>query len=248
MSAPMGIRLLAAGVRSDDPGPGTLRYASVNGRQLWAMATGWPALADRTPVTGVYQAMGLEKRQVFAADVALVEAHGGFDALKPASMIFEHMPLGPFAQLAVAAEAVGPFYTLEGDAIAGGMALLTALEDLATGQAQRALVGGYRLTAPRAWLALLAADPGRATRWKAVFTHGRKAPDAGDLAALQAALGQAPALVPGDPVADPLGLAAHFAMLEAAEAGGAHAVWSCAADGRGLLLGVRHDAVGHDAG
>lgn len=239
----MGVKLLHAGVRSDDPGPGTLRYASVNGRQLWAMASGWAALTERTPehVVGVYQALGLEKRQVFAAGVALVEAAGSFDALKPASMIFEHMPLGPFAQLAVATGAVGPFYTLEGDAMAGGMALLTALEDLQAGACDHALVGGYRLTAPRAWLLLLGRAPGRRTRWKAVFTHGRKAPDAADLAAIAQALGEAPALVPGDPVADPLGLAAHQAMLEACEAGGAHAVWSSAADGRGLLLGIRHE-------
>lgn len=237
----MGVKLVHGGVRSDDPGPGTLRYASVNGRQLWALASGWPALADRAPVTGVYQALGLEKRQVFQADMALIEQHDGFDAFKPAAMIFEHLPIGPFAQLAVAAEAVGPFYALEGDAIAGGMALLTALADLAAGHCDRALVGGYRLTAPRAWLLLLARADDRRTRYKAVFTHGRKAPDAADRACVAAALGAQPTLVPGDPVADPLGLAAHQAMLEAAEAGGAHAVWSSAADGRGLLLGVRHE-------
>lgn len=239
----MGVRLLHGAVRSDDPGPGTLRYASVNGRQLWAMASAWPEIVEGGPVTGIYQALGLEKRQVFQADMALVERHDGFDGFKPASMIFENMPLGPFAQLAVAAGAVGPFYGLEGDSLAGGMAVLTALGDLALGRCERALVGAYRLTAPRAWLMLLAADTGRETRHKAVFTHGRKAPDAADLGILAAALGEAPALVPGDPVADPLGLAAHQAMLEAAEAGGAHAVWSVAADGRGLLLGVRHLSV-----
>lgn len=239
----MGVRLLQAGVRSDDPGPGTLRYASVNGRQLWALASGWPALADRAPLTGVYQALGLEKRQVFQADVALIERHDGFDGFKPAAMIFEHLPVGPFAQLAIAAEAEGPFYALEGDAIAGGMAVLTALADLAGGACARALVGGYRLTAPRAWLMLLARDDGRRTRHKAIFTHGRRQPAVADLDALAAALGAEPTLVPGDPVADPLGLAAHQAMLEACEAGGAHAVWSSAADGRGLLLGVRHEPV-----
>ena len=234
------MRLLAHGVRSDDPGPVGLRYARVNGRQLWALARDWEALADRAPITGIYQAIGIEKRQVYAHDMAVIEAYDGFDGVKPASLIFEYIAIGPFTQLGIELAALGPFYSLEGDALAGTMALLTALEDLAGGACERALLGGYRLTAPRAWLALLAADAGRETRWKAIFTHSRRQPAEADIQALAQALGAEPTLVPADPVADPLGLAAAYALLEACEAGGAHYLWSVGADGRGLLLGVRH--------
>lgn len=236
----MGVRFVVAEVRSDAPKVEGLRYASVNGHQLVATVRGWPAMADRTPVTGVYQALGLEKRQVYTHDMAVIDEYSGWDGFKPASIVFEHVPIGPFAQLAIEAGAQGPFTSLEGDALAGGMALVAALEDLTAGHAERALVGGYRYTAPRAWLALLAADPGRTTRWKAIYTFGRPAPSDDDLAAVAAALGAPAERIPGDPVADPLGLAAHAALMEACEGGSAHYVFSHAADGRGLLVAVRH--------
>lgn len=236
----VGVKLVVAGVRSDEPEVPGLRYASVNGRQLISMIRSWEPMNDREPVTACYQALGLEKRQAFADVMAIIERYDGFDGFKPASVIFEHSPIGPFVQLAVEAGALGPFASLEGDALAGGIALVSALEDLTAGLADRALVGGFRFTVPRAWLALLAVEPGRTTRWKAIYTHGRPAPDASDLAIVEAALGAPATRVPVDPVADPLGLAAHAALMEACEAGGAHFVFSHAADGRGLLVAVRH--------
>jgi hypothetical protein len=235
-----GVKLVAAGVRADEPEVPGLRYASVNGRQLITMMRGFEALADREPVTACYQALGLEKRQAFADVMALIERYDGFDGFKPASVIFEHSPIGPFVQLAVEAGALGPFASLEGDALAGGIALVSALEDLTAGLADRALVGGFRFTAPRAWLTLLAAEPTRTTRWKAIYTHGRPAPSEADLALVEAALGAPATRVPSDTVADPLGLVAHAALMQACEGGGAHYVFSYAADGRGLLVAVRH--------
>jgi hypothetical protein len=170
----------------------------------------------------------------------LVSEAGTFDVLRPAGIIFEHSPLGPLVQLAVTAEAVGPFHTLEGDGLAGGMALLTALEDLADGLCERALVGGYCWAPPCAWLMGLVAAPERETRWHAAFLHGRAKPDEEALATLATALGSRPTVHRGAHEADPLGLEAHAAMLEAAERGGAHAVWTREPDGRAMLLGVRH--------
>lgn len=235
----MGLALIRAGKIVGDPGPQPIRRASLNGRQLYSLAAGWPELSWAENVVGLYQALGRDKILVHEAFYDGVEANQGFDAFKPASLIFEYLPLGPFASLAIALDCQGPFFTLEGDELAGPLAIMTALDDLHSGRCEQALVGSYLRTPEVSWLMLLAHRPEAGLCWKAIFTHGQVAPSHEQLQALETALGMPIRLAPDrDYSADPHGCDALSAALTAAQAGDATAVWSCTADGRGLLLGL----------
>ncbi len=240
------MRLVHSTCMRGDPGPqGALRYASVNGRQLFALAGAWPELASWR-ITGSYHAVGRERIAITEAAFDIVTTRG-FDALRPASMIFEHMSLGPPAQLAIALGCKGPFYSFEGDVLAGAMALQQALEDLEEGRCEQALVMSYDFAAPAAWLMLLA--PGGSLAWQVRHTFGVERPDGAMLAALAEAVGGPVALLPEpDPRQDPHGLEALGAALEAASAGQPVAVWLQVPDGRGILAGFGPDRAGTEAG
>lgn len=239
----MSVRLLRAATCEGDPGPQPLRYASTNGRQLFHVASGWPELQARDRVVGVYQAMGNEKLQNYEAITDMVEPHHSFDVFKPASMIFEYLVIGPFAHIAVALGCEGPFVSLEGDEIAGALAVTAALHDLQRGRCEMALVGAYQREPARSWLMLLSADPTAPLRWQRRYTYGHDRPPAEDVTALETALGGPVRLLADrDGEADPHGLAAFSEALQAAQVGERVAVWSCTPDGRGVLVGFGGDA------
>lgn len=240
------IRLARSAAMESDPGPHpALRYASANGRQFFVMASGWPELAGGERLTGIYHAAGrCEKEQIKAMGRDLV-VEQGFDVLKPAAMIFEHVPLGPLAQLAIALGCQGPFWSIEADELAGPTAVLQALEDLADGRCDQAIVAGYDFDPPAARAMLLVRDDAASATlsWQARFTYvpfgpgTADVPPPGDVVAVGEALGVPVAVLAGG--TDHHGLALAGEAFERAANGEIVAVWRRAPDGRGLLLGVR---------
>lgn len=234
----MGLGLLRHAHTQEDPGPQPLKYASLTGRQLYAMGAAWPELSEPGGITGLYHALGREKIAINERVNDGIVAHMGFDAFKPAALIFEHTPYGPFAHLALGLGCLGPFWTLEGDELSGALAFVTALGDLARGRCDRALVGAYRIEPAEATLCLLGREASGDLVWKALYTHGLEVPGPGELTELAIALGQPVRLEdPRDLATDPHGLKSLIAALGRAQEGEATAVWSCSADGRGLLMG-----------
>lgn len=234
----MGLGLRRHAHVAGDPGPQPLKHAGLTGRQLYAMGAAWPELVEPGQVTGIYHALGREKIAVNERVFDLVEASLGFDECKPAALIFEHAPYGPFAHLAIGLECLGPFWVLEGDELSGSLALVTALGDLQAGRCDQALIGAYRIDPAEATLCLVGPETAGGLSWRALYTYGRERPAPEDLATLSADLGAPVRLQdPRDPATDPHGLRALIRALEQARAGEASAVWSCSPDGRGLLLG-----------
>ncbi|MBM3270604.1 MAG: hypothetical protein FJZ01_23465 [Candidatus Sericytochromatia bacterium] len=185
------IRLARKGAIVGDPGPqAALRYASKNGRQVFAIGASWPELADPAAITGIYHAAAQRERaQIKAMGRDLVVTRG-FDALKPAAMVFEHVPLGPLAQFAIALGCKGPFWSIEADDLAGPTALLQALEDLADGRCDQAMVAAYEFDPPAARACLLVRDDAAPPLvWSARFIAGRRDPGRADLEAVAESLG-----------------------------------------------------------
>ena len=231
----MGVRLVRHAALDQDPGrQPRVRYASVNGRQFYVMAADWPEVAEGSRITGIYQAIGREKLQTMAQGQAVLEESGGsFDVFRPASLIFEYLPLGPMVTVAIAFGCGGPFVALEGDELAGPTAVAAALDDLAAGRCDQALVGGYVFQAPRSRLLLLSPTEAPGLRW---VTRYGSSPE-GLLAEAEQVLGVALTLAAPDET-DPHGLSAMVSALEAAQAGRPTAVWRCTDDGRGMLVGL----------
>lgn len=235
----MGLGLLRHGHAQGDPGPQPLKYASLTGRQLYALGAAWPELAEPGRVTGLYQAVGREKIAINERVNDIIEAHMGFDAFKPASLIFEHTHYGPFAHLALGLGCLGPFWTLEGDELSGALAFVTALGDLRAGRCDRALIGAYRIDPAEATLCLLGKDTPGDLIWRTLYTHGLEMPGPRELEQLTADLGMPIRLQDSrDLASDPHGLKALIEALAQVKEGEAMAVWSCSEDGRGLLLGI----------
>ena len=114
-------------------------YVSAQGYRLTLLAGAWPELAAGGGVVGVYQALGREKMAYADPAFEIIEARG-FDALRPAAMIFRYSPYGAAGSMAVALGCRGPFFTLEGDQLAFCLCLQQALTDLGRGRCERALV------------------------------------------------------------------------------------------------------------
>lgn len=229
----MGVRLLRHEALSEVPArqPAT-RYASANGRQFHAIAAAWPELQDTTRLTGIYQALGREKLQSMAqAQDVLEETGGSFDEFRPASLIFEYLPLGPLVHVAIAFGCGGPFVALEADELSGPTAVVAALGDLAAGRCDQAMVGAYFFKPASARLLLLGPAEG-GLRWVARYGTSADALRAEAEQALGVSLELAE-----DPD-DPHGLALMARALEAAQEGRPTAVWRVADDGRGLLVGL----------
>ncbi len=231
------VRFVRACVVEGDPGPQPLRYASINGRQFFAMVSAWPELGLVDRMTGIYHAAGREKVQVkgIAREIVVQQ---GFDVLRPASMVFEYVAFGPLAQLAITLGCKGPFWSIEADELAGAAAAVQALEDLEDGRCDQAIVAGYTLAPPAARAILLEAGDVPTFSWAVRYTFGRTEPDDADLAALTEAIGGPFTFVSGsDGAADPVGLGKVAAAIESACGGKAAATWCCGPDGRGMLLG-----------
>ncbi|MBM3270333.1 MAG: hypothetical protein FJZ01_22085 [Candidatus Sericytochromatia bacterium] len=214
------MRLLRSAAMQGDPGPQPLRYASINGRQLFAMASAWPELATGR-LTGTYHAVGRERTQIMDAAFEIVTTRG-FDSLRPASMIFEHMSLGPPAQLAITLGCRGPFFSFEADPLSGIIALQQAVEDLEEGRCEQALVLSYMLEPPAAWALLLDGEG----PLRAAFRYG-----GGEVAAVEPAYDR-----------DPHGLGALIQALEAATTGSPAIVLARAPGGR--QVSVRFETAG----
>jgi hypothetical protein len=182
------VTLLGAETTADTTDLPLLRYAGVAGRQLHALAGRLPLHGE----VGVYHALGDEKVALHARGNAHILA-GGFDSLKPAAVVFEHLWQGPFAQLAITHGLTGPFHILEAGEASGALALVTAVTDLGRGRCEQALVGGFTVEPARAWLMLLAPGDVRVS-WSLAETASGAAPDDDPLglAAIAAALGTPP--------------------------------------------------------
>jgi hypothetical protein len=182
------VTLVGAETTADTTNLPPLRYAGIAGRQLHA-------LAERLPLdgeVGIYHALGDEKAALHVRANAQILA-GGFDSLKPAAVVFEHLWQGPFAQLAITRGLTGPFHILESGEASGALALVTAVTDLGRGRCEQALVGGFTVEPARAWLMLLV--PGSVpVSWSLAQAAGGTAPadDPLGLAAIAAALAAPP--------------------------------------------------------
>lgn len=231
----MGVRLVRHAALDTDPGrQPRARYASVNGRQFYVMGAEWPELADESRITGIYQALGREKLQTMAqGQDVLEESEGSFDAFRPASLIFEYLPLGPLVQVAIAFGCGGPFVALEADELAGPTAVVAALDDMAAGRCDQALVGAYLFKPARSLLALLERSEGPGLRWVARYGASMEALRA----EVEGVLGMRLVVAPDDG-SDPHGLTPMLQALEAAQRGQPTAVWRVTDDGRGMLVGV----------
>jgi hypothetical protein len=236
----MGAHLVRWDTCEGDPGRLPIRYASVNGRQFFSIASSWPELQDKTRLTGVYQALGREKMQTMAQGQQVLEDNdGSFDAFRPTALIYEYLPLGPLVQMAITFGCGGPFLSLEGDALAGPMAVVAALDDLEAGRCDQAIVGEYDHDAPTCRLLLLERVEGPALRRVVRYGAASAEPPAALVAEVEAALGASVALV--ERGEEPHGLVAMTAALEQAQAGTPSAVWRYTDDGRGMLVGLRAD-------
>jgi len=238
----VGVSLMgAASVSGTVEGP-VLRFSSPCGQQLNALALGWPELGAGGRVVGIYQALGPEKRQAIHAACDLIDQDMSFEALRPAAMIFAHLPYGPFAQLAIERQCLGPFLALEGDELAGSAALMAAMRDLERGRCDEALVGGYVLAEPSARLIWLRRVEGKGLTTQSRRCHGFVEPPEDLLTDLASGLAGRPAVIPVEPETDPHGLAAIHLALSTLRPGFPVAVWSHSQDGRGLLLGIEGGA------
>jgi hypothetical protein len=185
------VSLLAAEATADTSDLPSLRYAGVAGRQLHALAQRLPLRGE----VGIYHALGDEKAKLHARANATILA-GGFDSLKPAAVVFEHLWQGPFAQLAITHGLTGPFHILEAGEASGALALVTAVTDLGRGRCEQALVGGFTVEPARAWLMLLAPGAVRVS-WSLAGAASGTAPadDPLGLAAIAAALRAPPRIL-----------------------------------------------------
>ena len=216
--------------------------ASESGRQLYALASTFPELADASASTGLYQALGREKVAVYDAVHARILEDGDFDGLKPVSVILEYQPYGAFSSLALAFACRGPCYAIEGDEIAGLLACEQACIDLARGRTERALVGGY-VTAESAWLLLLDAAPGASLR--GALRAGRLVDEANLLADVQDELDARVRVVRAGE-RDAHAFAALVEALGAAQGGKPAAAVASTPDGRVAVLGARSDTAQSD--
>ena len=236
-----GVELLRVASWPDDRPPDQeikhSPYISEAGHHFQLLASTFPELQeDARETTGIYQALGQEKME-FARPMFETVLNRGFDALRPAALIFRYSPYGAAGSLAVAFHCQGPFFTLEGDQLAGATATLQALTDLSRGRCGTALVCSS--VGQRAHVFLLGRRPEGGLRFRARWTTGDPgAPPRGDLAELEAAMGSNLACFAADPQEDPHGMQAAQLALEHARGGTPAVTWSVTADGRGMLLAL----------
>jgi hypothetical protein len=157
-----------------------------------------------------------------------IRAHG-FDAVKPAAIVFEHFVHGPFISLAIALECQGPFQTLEAEGFAGLTATYSAASDLSRGRCERALVGAVGPPANAGLLVLGAGPP--AVRVVARWGRRERLVDA-----VERSLGLTVALTELDAGAPLHGLTQIAAMLADVPVGRASGLVSAAADGRAMAF------------
>ncbi len=222
----------------EDQRPAASPYYSEAGHRLLCLAAACPELRAPPGRVGIYQGLGREKMAYADPMFETVRARG-FDALRPAAMIFRFSPYGAATTLAVNLRCQGPFFALEADAHAGSLTLLQALAGLQLGRCAVALC--CAAVGERAWLTLLApAAGGPGTRVAARFCHGSAGPPPAQLRQLERALGSP---LPAPEQARPAGQDAHGARaaqlaLLRADRGEPALLWSVTAEGRGLLMGL----------
>jgi hypothetical protein len=209
------------------------------GRQLYTLAQDWPELRETSQVIGIYHALGREKEEVHQATIHQVRAQG-FDSLRASAIVFEHLPYGPFAQLAITHGCTGPFWTLQANELAASLALWTAWHDLQQRRCDMALVGAYHRQPPVAWLLLMSQNHTNALEPALIYTYGQTKPTVENLRELKQRLGGDYELLnSSQDNEDANGFQALYLALTLAQSGTACATWSCTPDGRGTLLGFR---------
>ena len=241
-----GVELLRVASWPDDRPPDQeikhSPYISEAGHHFQLLASTFPELQeDARETTGIYQALGQEKME-FARPMFETVLNRGFDALRPAALIFRYSPYGAAGSLAVAFHCQGPFFTLEGDQLAGATATLQALTDLARRRCGLALVCSS--VGARTQILLLGRRSEGGLRYCARWTTGAPGtPPGAELAELESAMGSELTCFAADPQQDPHGMQAALLALEHAQAGTPSVSWSVTPDGRGMLLALaRHGA------
>ena len=151
----------------------------------------------------------------------------GFDAVRPAALIFRHSPYGAAGSLAVAQNCQGPFYTIEGDELAANLTTIQALSELKRETCDQALI--CSCVDQRAWLTQI--KRGDDLIWAKQFTHGTNDPP---ITKLETQLKTKLTVITS--TQDPHGMGAVQQAMTNASKGTPTAVWSITPDKRGLLL------------